>query len=362
MHHWGKDTTPDSLASPGCTVSPFWKEVAYIVNQRACTYNAPVKSCPTADNVMVDCDLNLIFKVGPKPEDVKKFVYRLGARRFDEFLFASVEEGIRHLIRSCIHTEVYELRHNDTRVRETLSELNRKFKPFGVTFEQAAITDVTFKSDLQTTLQNTTEYDSKIEEEEKKQGHLMDRLIYQEDRDLKTLQKTCNISIQKMLAHQDRLKIERETRIVQAEANRSVTLVKSETAASVASIKAKSQLEAAKNQGLKNKEEAVADATAESAARKIREGTDNRMKVYTSDVDLKNEENRQKAVMEVAEAEEYSASRIQAQREHALKMAQMEVLATLAANSDIVISGEMGNRIMETMLADNILGTIKLGQ
>lgn len=65
---------------------------------------------------------------------------QLGARRFDEFLFAAVEEAIRHLIRTCMHTEVYELRGNsDDRVRLTQRELNKKFQPFGVSFQVCAL-------------------------------------------------------------------------------------------------------------------------------------------------------------------------------------------------------------------------------
>lgn len=74
--------------------------VAYIVTQQSCTYNAPVKSCPTKDNVMVDCELTIVFSIGPSPEDVKAFVYNLGAVKFNDFLSAEIEEAIRQLVRA----------------------------------------------------------------------------------------------------------------------------------------------------------------------------------------------------------------------------------------------------------------------
>ena len=59
---------------------------------------------------MVDVDVAILLQIGPDPEEVKMFCYRLGAKRFDEFMYAAVEESIRHLMRASLHTEVYELK------------------------------------------------------------------------------------------------------------------------------------------------------------------------------------------------------------------------------------------------------------
>merc|ERR1719192_1302191 len=63
MHKWGKDDgfneeleDNDFLATPGLLCCTIGQQIAYVVTSQAVTYNAPVKSCPTADNVMVDCD------------------------------------------------------------------------------------------------------------------------------------------------------------------------------------------------------------------------------------------------------------------------------------------------------------------
>ena len=74
VHICGDDAYPEGLAPPGIQMcKPWYNHVAYMVTQQSCTYNAPVKSCPTKDNVMVDCELTLVFSIGPDHADVKNF-------------------------------------------------------------------------------------------------------------------------------------------------------------------------------------------------------------------------------------------------------------------------------------------------
>lgn len=63
------------------------------------TYTAPVRECPTFDNVLIDMYLKLMFQIKSTPQDVKNFVYLLGASRFDEFLYASVQEAVRTMVK-----------------------------------------------------------------------------------------------------------------------------------------------------------------------------------------------------------------------------------------------------------------------
>ena len=59
---------------------------------------------------MVNVDLSLAFRIGPDAEAARKFVYRLGAHRFDELLSAETEEAIRGLVYSVTHDKVNDLR------------------------------------------------------------------------------------------------------------------------------------------------------------------------------------------------------------------------------------------------------------
>lgn len=367
-HRWGKDAhynpaqpEKDALAAPGLMIAPACRKIAYCVAAQAQTYNAPVKSCPTADNVMVDCDLTLVFIIGPKPHDVKQFVYKLGARRFDEFLFAAVEEAIRHLIRTCMHTEVYELRGNsDDRVRLTQRELNKKFMPFGVSFQNLAITEVRFKKELQDTLQSTTEYKSKMDEQQKSQRHAMEKIQYQQKREMVDLDRTNERIIQNLQAERERVKIDREKERTAAVGRAEVAGVQAEQAAMVAEVRAESEKEVAKTRGLKAKEELIADAKALDQATRIKVKQECDTAVYESLQRVKASQDTAAALVVEAEAEAAAAASLKVRREHDLALAKMEVLQALAANSKMVISGDNGDRLINAMLADSINGAIKL--
>jgi regulator of protease activity HflC (stomatin/prohibitin superfamily) len=60
------------------------------VTNQSCSYNAPVKMCPTSDNVMVQVDVTVVFNIS-RP---REFCYNLGAMKFDALLAGAVEEGI----------------------------------------------------------------------------------------------------------------------------------------------------------------------------------------------------------------------------------------------------------------------------
>jgi len=361
MHRFGKEVHEKELAPAGLQCALACNRIAYCVTQQACTYNAPVKSCPTADNVMVDCDLTLIFRIGPNPIDVKKFVYTLGARRFDEFLYAAVEEGIRHLVRSCLHTEVYELRGNsDPRVQKTLKGLNSKFNKFGVDFQSCAITDVRFKPELQEILQQTTEFKSKIVEQTKKQKNEMDKIQFQQSREMEELAQQNARVIQDLQAQRARLEIMRQKQKVDSEATGDVKTTKIKQAATVNLTRATAEKKVAKAQGDTKAREMVADANTKAEGARIRVVQETKTLIYESTARLEAVRSQVEALKTEADAEEKASVPLKLTREHELRMAKMEVLQSIAANSSIVIGGEAGDRLISTMLDESILGRITL--
>jgi len=65
---------------------------------------------------------------------VKKFVYQLGAGRFDEYLAAEVEESMRNFINTVWLSQVNDLKSD--MAQNMMSDLNKTFETkFGVTFE-----------------------------------------------------------------------------------------------------------------------------------------------------------------------------------------------------------------------------------
>jgi len=361
LHEWGKDTDPTSFAQTGLVPACSWKEVAYAVQKGAITYNAPVKSCPTADNVMVDCDLVLVFQIGPGAKAVRDFCYKLGARRFDEFLYAAVEEAIRQLVRTCLHTEVYDLKDGqDRRVRDTLAELNKKFSRFGVDFTRMAIIDVRFKKTLQETLQKVTEYGSMIKEQNKKQKHMMDHIEFTRGQKVQELEQMNRRYIQAAQADRTRVEIDRERLQVDAVSRAEVACTKERQHASVAEAQATSLLYTTKAQGLKNQEEVLADVRARERQAKIKVAQQCKSSIYASTARRDAAKAEGEAVILDARAEEAAAASLKIMREHELRMAKMEVLQAMASNNKIVISGEQGDKLINELMDNSIMGNVTL--
>lgn len=368
MHRFGRDegynfenASQDYLAPPGFACLCAYNRIAYCVTAQAVTYNAPVKSCPTADNVMVDCDLTLIFSIGPAPRQVKMFVYKLGARRFDEMLDAAVEEAIRHLIRTCPHTDIYELRGgNSDKVKNTLRELNKKFQPFGVNFRSAAITDVRFSQALQSSLQNTTEFASKMKEEEKRQKNELDKIKFKKNRELTDLERQHARIIQDLQAHRTRVEINRSEQKVKADGQARVVITQAKQDAKVAQRKAESEKKVAKNKGEADKEEKVSMVIAACEAKKKQVAAECKAMILKAQKRRDAASKIAEALMKEGEVELKASSMLKQKRNHDLRMAKNEAFASLATRTKIILSGQSGEDLIKDMVPEEILGSIKV--
>ena len=126
-----------------------------MVTKNIVNYDAPVKSCPTKDNAYVDIDIHFTFRLPTEQNMVKKFVYQLGAGRFDEYLAAEVEESMRNFINTIWLSQVFDLKSD--MANNMMSELNRTFDgKFGIRFEQCNVTNVTVNANLLASLQERT--------------------------------------------------------------------------------------------------------------------------------------------------------------------------------------------------------------
>merc|ERR1719171_3366672 len=133
LQSWGKNI---GSGNPGLMPAAPWTRIAYCVTRQSCTYSAPVKRCPTRDNVMVAADILVIFNIS----NAADFVYKLGAANFDMMLSGSLEEALRKQIRNMDHTEVLALR--GSKASDLLDVLNGKFQEMGVVFTDCKVVDV----------------------------------------------------------------------------------------------------------------------------------------------------------------------------------------------------------------------------
>ena len=93
-----------------------WVKVEFLITKQSVVFNMPVKGCKTSDNVTVQINLAVVFRVmcdaekGEDPMMARHFVYRVTPRGLEQQLMDACEEATRSVARSLQHLEVYGLR------------------------------------------------------------------------------------------------------------------------------------------------------------------------------------------------------------------------------------------------------------
>lgn len=363
---FGKDCDPmlngtRQLTDPGLKCAPAWTQVKYCVTKQSCTYEAPVKSCPTIDNVMVDCELTLVFQIGPEPEGVRDFVYKLGALRFNEFLSAAVDEAMRQLVRGEKLENVLELRgSSQAGVRRVMESLNEKFRPFGVKFLRAVIKEVRLGSKLEKLLEDTTNFKTKIRDIEKEHEVEMKKINYDYEQRRKELDRDYDRRLQDIDNDQGVALIDRQKLKVAALSKMEVAIVKAEEVRAVAKTKAEADLAVVTLQAQETNAALLAKVNSKAEAEKIAADRDAQVRIEESQALVEVAKDNAEALRTEAVAEGKAAASLKTVREWELGMAKMEVSEAMARRSKIVIAGDNGDRLLNSMLDKSILGEIAL--
>jgi len=351
----GEDETPDGLAEAGLTCGPYWRRVAYMVSPQAITYNAPVKKCPTKDNVMVDCDLSLVIHIGERgrPEMIKNFVYKIGARRFNEYLSDACDEGIRQLVRETNFDDVYELRGSggQSGPEHLLRELASTFSPYGIVFKRAAITDVYVGDRLKRVLEETTSFEAKINEAMKEHEHKMKLITYDHDQELATKDRDYDRRIQDSQNDQKVALVDRKKMEVDAESRRVVNSTNAEEVAAVLLKRATAEFDVVTANSQQSNQHLLATVESETTKRKIAAEQEAKVRIADAQAQLSAARDRAEAILAGAQAEGDAAENLRILREHKLRMAQMEVSENIAKRTKIVVSGETGEDFIRQMVS-----------
>ncbi|RHY10783.1 hypothetical protein DYB37_000978 [Aphanomyces astaci] len=212
------------MLEPG--LIPVWaayNRVSHIVTKHAVAYSAPVERCPTSDNVMVDIDISINFQIGPSADDAVKFVYMLGAQRFNELISMLTAEGIRGLVHSVRHDQVHDLREEFASGMKR--DLNHKLVAYGVVIHNVKVTNVALPTRLSATLEKTTAFKTKMEEQEKKHENDMRILLNDETKLLTAIQKANDRNVKDLVAQKERELISRHKLILGSESTMEVMCI-----------------------------------------------------------------------------------------------------------------------------------------
>lgn len=312
---WYKDM---GQLSPGVIwFWPFWNRISHIVTRATITYNAPARDCPTADNVMVNVDLSLTFRIGPDADAARNFVYRLGAHRFDELLSAETEEAIRGLVYSVTHDKVNDLR--EEFALGMLSTLNSKVNIYGVQITNVKITDVQLPRELQLRLERTTAFKTKMGEQEKSHENRVRVLEDEATKELETIRKSNARKIQQIVAEQKRYEIERREMEEKAKGEARVQEVTAMTRADVALKKAKGEEVVEKVRARQNAEALLKGTQVKSQTMKIEADRKANVMIKNSEAALKVSESNAAAMIAKAEAEAEGAEALAEKRRYELE-------------------------------------------
>lgn len=179
-----------------------WNRVSHIVTAASITYDAPTANVPTADNVMVNVDISITFAI-VEPEI---FVYKIGARNFNQYLHGKIEENVRGLVYSVLHNKVNDLR--ESFAESMRDNLKTKLNEVGVNMMNVKVTNVGLPETLQTRLEKTTAFQTKIEEAQKQ--HETKKIVLENEasKQLEALQKDNSRKLQELNAEIERYSTE----------------------------------------------------------------------------------------------------------------------------------------------------------
>ena len=149
--------------------------------------------------------------------------------------------------------------------------------------------------------------------------------------------------------------VNRKKDIVNAESKREVAVTKQEEFAAVNKKRAESQLNVAQAKAEQENAELLAKVKSTAEAAKIKIDKETEVAIFESSELIKVAENKASALKTQAKAEGDAADSLKVLREHNLEMAKLEVQESIARKAKIVISGDQGDSLINSILDKELL-------
>jgi len=318
-------------------------DAVFVVSKQTTTYNYDIVECPTHDNVMVEVDITLSFKIF----DAEAFVYHLGATHFDDLLKAVAEEAIRTLVRSIDHTRIYGLRSSAADI--LLKILNQTFQDFGVKFNSATVTKCKLPADLDEALESASKINSQMQEQIRSQEFEIKKLNDKADLELKELTLREERVEADLVAKKERTVIEMETKLTESQRAAERTLIQSRQLADSLKVKARASL---RDDQLKAQCEAEkllqqANSDAKQQQREINQWANE--EILKHEALLAEAEAKAQILRMEADAEAKALEELRSQRSYQMKMKTIEALVELARTGKLVVAGKSGERLIKAL-------------
>lgn len=392
---------------PGFYFGGPWVKVQNLVSKQSVVFNMPVKGCKTQDNVTVQINLAVVFRIrgdearGEDPHLVRNFVYKVTPRGLEQQLMDACEESTRSIARSLQHTEVYglrndvsgkaaavlkgaddpgagvedegeaELRHvpgpSDDQAAMAAMEkgrnvasdmrrqLNDQFDPQGVEITDVIITDVKLPDVIMRQMSEKTMVIAANAGQKMSQELKM--LELRQEEEIATLQQRKKEEREKEVQSGDQRVNEISVQLEKLKAETQVMLAKirQESSVHVQTINADGELEVTKLEQQKARVLMEKKATANADALKLKAETDKYEAEKLSEAELAATRNRAKASETLAKAEGVAAPYVEARKQFETRQKHMKVWESLSKNPSLIISGESDPELNTMLLSDAIL-------
>eukprot|EP00752_Nemacystus_decipiens_P018774 g16832.t1 len=352
---------------------PWRLRVSNLVTKQNVVFDLPVKGCTTKDNVTVEIDVAIVFRImGDKSREV------------------------RGLARTMKHTEVYGLRNRGTRdtIKGTLATMEaggedghgihttpagtppptddaatlegqydeEDANNAGVEITAVIIKNVTLPPNISDQMAGKTLVISSQAEQKMNQQYDMQQIVYDQEVDTLNQAHEEQREEEKQSAEQKMNEVQIRLGKLKAEARKTKMNIEEEDSVVVRQIEADVALQTSR---LKNSQDAtVTDmrAKSERTAARIRAETHAFVTEKASEASLAVTQNKAESTALLANAEGIAAPMLEAVKTFSTDMKRVEVVESLSRNPDLVISSSSNDDVNAMMMCDAVLTNVQPGK
>lgn len=347
---------------PGVHMCPPFVSIAFLVPQQYVVYDTPVKECPTADNVMVEIDVTLVFHIEQDVESIEAFVFKLGPEKLDKMLKAFQEEAVRDMARKRKYNQIYDLMDtkSDEMLMNTVETINNSLGEYGVKVDNITITNVHLPHELAQTMEKASTWESKNRMQEKAQTFELQKIDNEEfhhkrRQQVKEERQEAQSNFDKEIAINKASLAE-----VLAGTEKLVAEIRENKLAQTLDIKSQSDLSVAEVEAKKDFELAQVKANGRAEVERIRSETAAFVQTRRAEGEKAVAGNRAKTLGFKSDAEKIAATQLKSKREFEQKMKHLAALKAMAQNGRVTISGNNGDNAVAQMLSAH-RGAVALG-
>lgn len=293
--------------------------------------------------------MTIVFRIGPTMEGARKFVYHIGANRFNTLLSIESQEAVRTII----HTISFDLVQAQRRdiASKLLTILRNKYcNQYGVDMMDVTIARIILPSEIQVQLERITSHQQAIQQSQKLHKSKVRTLKSEAQKEMESIRTSNQRKLQEIIAQRNKHEIEHRLVQERTRGESRVEEVKAMTDAEIALLRAEGEERVMKVVAMKEAEALLKQAQLECQKLRIEAEQKAIIMVKESEAQKKVAEAQAQSIIAKAAVEAESGNDLDEKRRYELEWARLKVLEKLASKGRRFISGEMGESILNQLV------------